>query len=293
MKSLTKELKQYARAAGGSYKTVHDRMAMAGRLAQTLGQMNIQIRTVAHLKAKHVEQYIQVRQEQGISTRTLHNEMSMIRCILREADRARLSDSPQLENQTLGLKGASRAGSKEAIPEEKLQQILALAEQKNAGLACALQLSRLLGLRSQEAVQSAQSLQTWARALEKGADKLPIVFGTKGGRPRMTTIINKEAVKQVVNQALDIAKAQNGRLIDVPNLKQAMSYWRNQASALGLMGKHSPHSLRYAWAQDAIRHYQTQGFSHKEALALTSMDLGHGDGRGRYVERVYALTSEE
>ena len=109
----------------------------------------------------------------------------------------------------------------------------------------------------------------------------------------MTILINKEAVKQVVNQALDIARAQNGRLIDAPNLKQAMSYWRNQATTLGLTGKHSPHSLRYAWAQDAIRHYQAQGFSHKEALALTSMDLGHGDGRGRYVERVYGLTGEE
>ncbi|EFA4015927.1 DNA-binding protein, partial [Escherichia coli] len=47
------------------------------------------------------------------------------------------------------------------------------------------------------------------------------------------------------------------------------------------------HSLRYAWAQDAIRHYLAQGFSEKESLALTATDLGHGDGRGRWVKQVY------
>lgn len=293
MKSLQKELKQYAHNAGGSYKTVHDRAAMADRLARTLAQMNIQIRHVEHLKTRHIKNYIQLRQQQGISTRTLHNEMSMVRSILKQAGRERLSDSPMLTNQALGLSGVSRAGTKEAIPEDKFQRILSLAGQKDKGLAAALQLSRLLGLRSQEAVQCAQSLKTWANALDKGADKLAVVFGTKGGRPRMTTVIYRDAAAKAVHQALEIAKTQNGRLIDTPNLKQAMSYWRNQTTALGLTGKYSPHSIRYAWAQDAMAHYLQQGFSQKEALALTSMDLGHGDGRGRYVERVYGLNGEE
>ncbi|MFW8411894.1 DNA-binding protein, partial [Klebsiella pneumoniae] len=52
-------------------------------------------------------------------------------------------------------------------------------------------------------------------------------------------------------------------------------------------------SFRYAWTQDALRRYLAQGFSHREALALTSMDLGHGDGRGRYVVRVYGRREEE
>ncbi len=30
-----------------------------------------------------------------------------------------------------------------------------------------------------------------------------------------------------------------------------------------------------------------QGFNRKEALAIVAMDLGHGDGRGRYVAQVY------
>lgn len=61
----------------------------------------------------------------------------------------------------------------------------------------------------------------------------------------------------------------------------------NETSGLGLTGAYSPHLLRYAWAQDAIRHYLSQGFSKKEAPAMTTMGLGHGDGRGRYVAQVY------
>lgn len=31
-----------------------------------------------------------------------------------------------------------------------------------------------------------------------------------------------------------------------------------------------PHSLRYAWAQDAINHYLAQGFSEKEGVGADS-----------------------
>jgi hypothetical protein len=45
--------------------------------------------------------------------------------------------------------------------------------------------------------------------------------------------------------------------------------------------------MRYAFACDRVDAYLQQGFSKSTAFAMTSQDLGHGDGRGRYVERVY------
>ncbi|OWG22441.1 DNA-binding prophage protein [Klebsiella pneumoniae BIDMC 35] len=100
-------------------------------------------------------------------------------------------------------------------------------------------------------------------------------------------MIDREAVRQAVKEALNIAGKRDGHLIDNPDLKSAMDYWHNHLRDAGLTGEYSPHSLRYAWAQDAIQHYQEQGLSHKEALAVTSTDLGHGDGRGKYIEQVY------
>lgn len=62
------------------------------------------------------------------------------------------------------------------------------ARAQDAGLAAAVEIARLMGLRSQEAVQSSQSLKTWLKAISRGETRLKVVFGTKGGRPRYTTL---------------------------------------------------------------------------------------------------------
>ncbi|UCZ76781.1 integrase domain-containing protein [Dickeya zeae] len=292
MTKLSREMKTWAKQAGGSHKTVHDRLRIVERLCRHLLTLNIQVRSVQHVKARHIESYVAARRSQGIALRTLHNEMSALRSVLRLAGRGKLVDDPRLSNQALGLGGASRAGTKYAIPDALYQSVLESARREDAGLACALQLARLLGLRSQEAVQCCASLKRWEQQLTRQADRLTVVFGTKGGRPRETRVLDSAAVLAAVREALVIADNRNGKLIDKPDLKTAMNFWRARTTRLGLTGQHSPHSLRYAWAQDAMRFYLTDGFSRQEARALVSMDLGHGDGRGRYVERVYTRQEE-
>ena len=287
---LEQEMKRLAQQAGGSHKTVHDRIALAQRFCERLVvAQNIQIRRVEQLKARHIEGYIRERLAQGITKRSLQNEMAAARCILRQAGRDRLAQHERLSNRSLGLSGASRNGTKRAITPEYYRHVLETARAKDPGLAAALELSRLMGLRSQEAVQSAQSLKTWKQSLDRGNSRLTVVFGTKGGRPRETVILDAVAVRKTLDNALAVAEDHHARLIDKPDLKSAMKYWHSQASRAGLTGAYSPHSLRYAWAQDAIRHYLAQGFSEKEALAMVAMDLSHGDGRGRYVAQVYGL----
>ncbi|EAO4574277.1 DNA-binding protein [Salmonella enterica] len=285
---LAREMKRLAQQAGGSHKTVHDRIRLAQRFCERLVlAQNVQIRRVEQLKARHIEGYVRERLAQGITKRSLQNEMAAVRCILKQAGRAKLAGGDRISNRSLGLSGASRSGTKRAITPEHYLHVLETARARDPGLAAALELARLMGLRSQEAVQSAQSLRTWKQALERGERRLTVVFGTKGGRPRETVILDAGAVRKALDNALAVTEDRHGRLIDKPDLKSAMKYWHSQASRIGLTGAYSPHSLRYAWAQDAICHYLAQGFSEREALALTAMDLGHGDGRGRYVAQVY------
>jgi len=52
---------------------------------------------------------------------------------------------------------------------------------------------------------------------------------------------------------------------------------------LGVQG----HALRYAFVRARVDAYLQNGIPMAEALARTSMDLGHGDGRGRWVKSVY------
>ncbi|MEQ4903589.1 integrase domain-containing protein [Enterobacter hormaechei] len=290
MSKLSKQLVTLARQAGGSFKTVSDRSKIADRLAIRMAKLNIQIRDVKHVKTHHIERYIQSRLAENISKRTIQNEMAAIRAILSAAGRSKLAD-PQhehLNNAALGLSGASRDGTKVAISNERYHRALASISMRDTGVAAAVRLARVLGLRTEEAVQAAKSLKTWQRALINGEPRLRIVFGTKGGRPRDTTVLDHHQVLSVVNEALQHVDQNNGKLIDKLSLHSAIDRYRNVVREAGLTGKYAPHSLRYAWANDALTFHQRRGLSRDEARAMVSMDLGHGDGRGRYVARVYS-----
>ncbi len=61
----------------------------------------------------------------------------------------------------------------------------------------------------------------------------------------MTQVINQEAVRQAVKEALNIAGERDGHLIDKPDLKSAMDYWHNHLRDAA-DGRILSHSLRYA-----------------------------------------------
>ncbi|ATY89411.1 integrase domain-containing protein [Pectobacterium atrosepticum] len=289
MAKLNKNLVTLARDGGGSFKTLNDRMKIADRFAERLKRLNVQIRDAKNIKPRHIEMYIRSRQEEKISIRTLQNEMSAIRSILRAAGKTIMAnpEHESLSNRALGIFGASRDGSKVAIPDSIYQSILEKVSVADKGAAAAMELSRLLGLRTEETIQSVKSLKTWQKALQNGDEKVRIVFGTKGGRPRDTTIIERDRLISAVNNAIHITSENNGRLINRPALHLAIERYRNTVRDAGLVGKYAPHSLRYAYTQDATKLHIKKGFSKEEVDALVSMDLGHGDGRGRYVARVY------
>lgn len=289
MAKLNKSLVTLARQAGGSFKTVSDRMKIADRLADRLLKMNIQIRDATNLKTNHIVMYIQSRLAEDISKRTLQNEMAAIRAVLRTAGKTFMAnpEHENLSNTALGISGTSREGTKVAIPDDVYNDTLDKVREVDTGAAIAMELARHLGLRTEETMQSAKSLMTWKKAILGGKEKITVVFGTKGGRARDTTIVNRADLLVVVNNAIQFIKNNNGKLIDRPGIHLAIERYRNVVRDAGLVGKYAPHSLRYAYSRDAMKFHEDKGFSQKESEALVSMDLGHGDGRGHYVTRVY------
>ncbi|MFB4363050.1 integrase domain-containing protein [Pantoea sp. BS_8] len=289
MAKLNKNLKTLARQAGGSFKTVSDRTKIADRFADRMFSLNIQIRDIKYIKTNHIETYIRSRLAENISKRTLQNEMAAIRAILRVSGKTFMSDPdhPKLSNDALNISGTSRDGTKKAITDDYFNKVFLSVSEKDEGVACAMKISRLLGLRTEETVQSVKSLQTWKKALINGEEKVRVVFGTKGGRPRETTIINRQETLDFINKAIKFSSENNNRLIDKPSIHLAIERYRNVVREAGLFGEFAPHSLRYAYTQDVIRLHKENGFSLEEAEALASMDLGHGDGRGHYVARIY------
>ena len=283
--SFRSDSRAAAHTAGGSYRTVEAREAVAGRLSDFLQAKNIQIHDLAHLKTTHVQQFASARMEAGISTRTLQNEITAIRTMLRAVGREKLASN--LDNKRLGIAGASRDGTKTALPDERFAALRAAVEARDEGVAAVVDLQRALGLRAEEAVKSCKSLATWERQLDAGRP-VRLIYGSKGGRARDIRPADTQRALEAVRAALRLSKAQGGVLIAKENAKAAMKRYSNVMSTSGFVGRESGHSLRYAFAQDQIAAYQQQGFTKDEALAQTSLDLGHGDGRGRWIEQVYS-----
>jgi len=282
--SFRSEVIAAARAAGGSFKTIQARMQMGGQLANYLQSQNIQIRHLGDLKEKHIAGWIKSSKDAGISDRSCQNRLTTIRGCLRAVDLDRKADA--LQTAKFGVQNASRDGSRTAISLDVYRERLALV--KDEGVRAALALQRELGLRQKEAVMvRLDTLNRWEKEIQRDST-VSVVEGTKGGRARQTLLHNPDAALQVIRHAKSIADAQRGRLVRADGLKEAIDRFNNQARAAGFVGKESPHSLRYAWAQDRIKAYLIAGVSRREALVCTSHDLGHGDGRGRWVDRVYS-----
>ncbi|PHM63327.1 integrase domain-containing protein [Xenorhabdus ishibashii] len=289
-----KEFITHARQAGGSFATVADRERIARQFLGFLKDNGIRLRQMDSLKTRHIERYIAERKASPISHRTLQNEMSALRMILERAGKHKLAstDNARLNNRALGIANTRRKGTKAALTPAAFREIFQQVEQKDRRVAAVMQLAWVLGLRTKEAVEAYKSLATWKKALENGQTSVRVVFGTKGGHPRPTVILDRAALQYAIAYAEREMHPHSGKLIDKPTITQAIDRYRYVVRSAGLTGNKAPHSMRYHFAQQSGEHYKAQGFSTREVLALVAMDLGHGDGRGRYIRQVYYQNDE-
>jgi len=241
----------------------------------------------ATLSLKQLKGYAQTRLEEGISARGVQNEMSHIRRALEGIGRTEFAQET-CSNKVLEIPSATRIGNGKVVDEHVLSSALERAPEDTRAL---ILLSRTIGLREREAILSTNSLKEWDRALSLGQ---PIIVrdGTKGGRARSVCIRPDgiPAAQSAVREALAIVKEQK-HLVVSKSLKSAVELHSDRLSKIGLKGENSCHSLRRGFAMDQYKYYLSVGCSQKIALARTSNDLGHGDGRGRWVFNNYIRNS--
>lgn len=239
------------------------------------------------ITARQLKGFAAARIERGIGTRSIQNEMSHVRRALAGVGRASFAQD-RCSNKELDVPAASRIGTGKVVNPDVLQRALKLAPADTRAL---IELSRSLGLREREAIMAGNSLREWARALAGGH---PIIVrdGTKGGRARSVVLApgGQERGLQAVKSALAILRQQK-QLVVSKSLKSAVEQHSDRLARLGLKGENSCHSLRRAFAMEQYWQYLAQGCSEKVSLSRTSNDLGHGDGRGRWVFNNYIRNS--
>lgn len=237
---------------------------------------------------RQLRRYVEYRVAAGANARTVQNEVSHIRRAMRGVGRGdALGDLRNPANpwssKRLGVPSGTRIGA--CVKADA--GLVAGVVRSDVRAAFGLQVA--LGLRLREAVMSAGSLKGWALELSRCSAEgrngawLEVSSGTKGGRPR-SVWVPAERFDEVRVAVLDAAASvSGGRLVASESLASAVRVCSAAAKAAGFQS----HGLRKAWAVQQLRMYEGRGLERAEALRRLSNDLGHGDGRGRWVLNNY------
>lgn len=285
---------------GGAHLTRQARRATFNTFAQVMRQLGQVIRCAKQIGGRHLKAFVQERAAQGISARTCANELSHLRAALKHIGKDGFVSSAEWNNRALGIERGSRIGTKQPLSDADIRAFQErMAELGRTGIGETLELQRTLGLREAEAIRggNADTLARWQRELgERGC--VSVIEGTKGGKSRdvkppdvgraLAAIQSAQSVLHraepdliATGQRYLIAQADGSA---TKGLRQSLSVYKNLCYRAGIQS----HGARYAFARERIQAYRNQGYSEREARAATSQDLGHGDGRGRYIASVYA-----
>ena len=276
---------------GGAYATLTQRKAHCRNFVNWAFANGHIFNSLRDVTFESVKAFIKSRLEDGVSISTLHNRLSSIRRSM-----SALGADPAERNITsaaLGLGSRDRRGTKEPVPDDVFLAALDKAQAAgHPGFVIMLKIERLLGHRGLEALMSIRDLEQCAlEASEATKLWVPVSNGTKSGRYRETSVILARAEETLIaiREALVYAHAHKGFLLEggKDGLKSARAKYHRLARDFGLVGKHSPHSLRYAYVVEKIIEMRDAGLNRQEAMSMAAMFLGHGARRARYISMVY------
>jgi hypothetical protein len=289
---LRADLDRVGYQLGGSHLTRQARSATFNTFARTMRERGYGIHAAHQIGGRHLVAFAQHRAAKGIKGRTCANELSHLRAVLVRIGKQGLANNVAYNNKALGIERGSRLGTKQPMSDAVILGFQErMAQLRRPCIGSILELQRAFGLREIDAIRAGQmeTLSRWERELqERGCVR--VIEGTKGGHQRevhppdlnraLAAVQSALAVLEATGQPYLLTRA-NGAV--TKDLEQAVSVYKNLCSRAGIQN----HAARYAFARACIQSYRSKGYSEREARAATSLDLGHGDGRGRYIASVY------
>jgi hypothetical protein len=290
---LRADLNRIGYQLGGAHLTQEARRATFGTFAQAMREKGLGIQSAEQIGGKHLRAFVECRLAEGIRSRTIANELSHVRAVLVHCGKEGLARNPAYSNKALGIGRGSRIGTKQPLSDAAIRGFQEQTDRLGrSAIGNVLELQRALGLREAEAIRGGnpETLARWHRELQ-GRGHVRVIEGTKGGRARDVHSADLNRARSAIERALATLRASDqGYLVTradgaaATGLRQALGIYRNVCHRAGIQS----HAARYAFTKERMQAYRNDGLSEREARAATSLDLGHGDGRGRYVSSVYS-----
>jgi hypothetical protein len=290
---LRADLNRIGYQLGGAHLTQEARRATFTTFAQVMREKGYGIQTAEQIGGRHLKAFVECRAAQGVRGRTIANEMSHVRAVLIHCGKEGLARNPAYGNKALGIERGSRIGTKQPLSDADMRGFQEQMDRLDrSAIGNVLELQRAFGLREAEAIRGGnpETLARWHCEL-LGRGYVRVIEGTKGGRARDVHPADLARARLAIERAQGTLAASGQRYLvtradgtAATGLEQALGIYRNLCHRAGIQS----HAARCAFAQERKQAYRNDGLSEREARAATSLDLGHGDGRGRFIASVYA-----
>jgi Integrase/Phage integrase, N-terminal len=258
---LRADLNRIGYQLGGAHLTQEARRATFSSFAHAMGEKGYGIQTAEQIGGKHLQAFVECRAGQGVSNRTIANEMSHIRAVLIHCAKEGLARNPAYSNKALGIGGGSRIGTKQPLSDAAIRGFQEQMDRLGrSALGNVLELQRALGLREAEAIRGGnpETLARWRRELQ-GRGYVRVIEGTKGGHPRDVRPADLNRARAAMERAQATLKASDQRYLvtradgtAATGLKRALGIHRNVCHRAGIQS----HGARYAFAQERTQAYR-------------------------------------
>ncbi|WP_227013486.1 tyrosine-type recombinase/integrase [Paenibacillus psychroresistens] len=252
---------------------------------------HFKLQNLRNISDKHLIAFIKHRQEDGISPKSLKNDLSAIRYMNYHTPKVRqqISDNNGLKLKGLDLEKTNPKNGDRAWTNQEYSNFKNFAEKLGKDVVSdTLILSRTIGVRVTEAV--ACSRPQAINALKTG------IYSVKGeaknGKHREVSL-SKEArevferkLKESNQYRLFIKDGEKTHEV-VNKVQNFINYYRDRFTTLEgkkiRVDTRDPsksheltyHGLRYAYVKDRVTHFINKGLSLEEAYKLVTKEIGH------------------
>jgi site-specific recombinase XerD len=219
----------------GSFSTRATRKQNLMNFVQDLFNVDIQLRTLDHLRDRHVDRVVNYWMEEGLSVGTVKNRLSALRHLCEAMGKSEIVRS----NSDYGLpKRDSLPTFNRAIFNPDLSVL------KDEHIRISTELQRVFGLRR------AESMKIKPFLADKGDTLEMYPSWCKGGRGRFIPIRTADQ-RYWLNEAKRIAgKIERSMIPQEKSFDTQLSLYEKQVQRAGM---HNLHGLRHAYAQDRYK----------------------------------------
>lgn len=233
-------------------KTRRERRVVIEAAMRELHRHGLELRRLKNLRAKHVRAVLQCWRERGLLPSTLSTYISHLRVFCDRLDKPQfvaliddyLAANPHIARRRLVTDRDRSERGAGVVFEELFTQALALDER----YACILLLVKLFGLRLLEALLLRPHL------VEGPNGEVRILWGTKGGRPRVLPTIMEDVQRRALAWAQTFAQHRADSMVP-PNYtlqrwRRRVYYFNEKMGFTKAQLGATPHSLRHGAACD-------------------------------------------